>query len=81
MAFNTALALQRLGYTARGAGDIDQARRCFGEALDIFQRIGSPWPLRRNVTWKRWRAAPDLPGIEQGVALLRERLASDRRTP
>lgn len=42
MAFNSALALQRLGYTARGAGDIDQARRYFEEALDIFQRIGSP---------------------------------------
>ncbi len=42
MAFNIALALQRLGYTARGAGDVEQARRYFEEALAIFQRIGSP---------------------------------------
>lgn len=42
MPFNIALALQRLGYTARGAGDIDQARRYFEEALAIFRRIGSP---------------------------------------
>lgn len=42
MPFNIALALQRLGHTARGAGDPDRARQYFEEALAIFRRIGSP---------------------------------------
>jgi tetratricopeptide (TPR) repeat protein len=42
MAFNVALALQRLGHTAAGAGDVEQARRCYQESLEIFTRIGSP---------------------------------------
>ena len=42
IALNSALALQRLGYTAAGAGDQEQARRYYEESLALFTRIGSP---------------------------------------
>jgi tetratricopeptide (TPR) repeat protein len=42
MAFNAALALQRLGYTAEGAGEHLQARDYYQAALELFERIGSP---------------------------------------
>ncbi len=81
VAFNTALALQRLGYTARGAGDIGQARRYFGEALDIFQRIGSPLTASAQRDLEALDADTQPARHRSLVTLLRERLASGRRTP
>ena len=42
MAFNIALALQRLGHTMRDAGQPGQAREHYRAALDLFRQIGSP---------------------------------------
>ena len=42
LVFNVALAYQRLGHTAKGAGDTAAARRYYQSALELFTQIGSP---------------------------------------
>ena len=42
MPFNIALALQRLGHTAKAVENPTQAREYYQQALDIFTAIGSP---------------------------------------
>lgn len=59
-AFGQAEALNLLGRTAERRGDVDQGRRHFQQALDIFESLGSGHAdgLRRKLAELRMPAAP-----------------------
>ena len=57
MTFNVALALWRLGHTAKGAGNPTQARDHYETALTLFTQIGSP---------QAEKVQADIDGLEEG---------------